>query len=153
MPALPDWCKHCQRKMQGMNNLIAHGAIKQGNDCWHGVAWCYTKDIQHKGSTYTFSPNSCRCWRTMLCTAPVEGLSLWSLSLSLVALPCSLKSLGKSNNGFQRRQKHSADIQKHCPAEHNLRSALPAQGKMVLVQMWLAVALPLSMMYSWASLC
>jgi hypothetical protein len=90
----------------------------------------------------------------MLCTAPaVQGLLLWSLSLSLVVLPCSLKSLGKSNNGFQRRQKHSADIQKHCPAEHNLRSALPAQGKMVLVQMWLAVALPLSMMYSWASLC
>jgi len=36
----------------------------------------------------------------MLCTAPVQGVSLWSLSLSLVVLPCSLKSLGKSNNGF-----------------------------------------------------
>jgi hypothetical protein len=76
----------------------------------------------------------------MLCTAPaVQGLSLWSLSLSLVVLPCSWKSLGKSNNGFQRRQKHNADIQKHCRFEDILRSALPAQGKMALVQVLVQV--------------
>merc|ERR1739838_726150 len=122
--------------MQGMDNLIAHGAIKQGNDCWHGVAWCYTKDIQH---------HALHC--------PSAGLVV----VVSVTVPGSVAVLveepWQEQQRFPTSAEDSADIQKHCPAEHKLRSALPAQGKMALVQVWLAAALPLSMVYSWGGLC
>merc|ERR1712032_463008 len=71
LPALPDWCKHCQRKMQGVHGQELHMKLKQGSDCWHGVALCSMKDTRNRSSTYTFSPNPSNSCRTMLCTSPM----------------------------------------------------------------------------------